>query len=130
MKFITQKSKIAIFILSIINFQIICMESDGGGDFRLHRADSISSINEPEFKVKKKCSKYKACMAITSGLNIALIIVLLVALYKVYDLGKDLNAQADKYAPVISKAENFFDNTEPECQTILKKCIQWCIPKK
>jgi hypothetical protein len=127
MSFIMKKSKIAIFILSIINFQIFCMENGSQGNFGLY--SESSPINEGHTKLKKKCNKYKACMVATATLNVALIVLLIVALYKVYNIGESVNQRIDTIFPLVNKVGIFFESTDTDCKAALDLCAQ-CIPKK
>lgn len=127
MYFVMKKSKIAFIFLSIINFQIMCMESDLNDDFELHRLDSVQS-NSPKIQLKKKCSKFKTCQSITAVLNVALIVGLLVALNKVYHIGINLNERIDDVFPLINKMQTFLDQADGKCQSAINLCMQ-CIPK-
>ncbi|MDR3646857.1 MAG: hypothetical protein P4L22_04945 [Candidatus Babeliales bacterium] len=115
MNFLMQKSKIAIFLLSIINLQVFGMEHrdlESGQAYELHRESSRQSINAPQIKTKKKCRERITCQNVTQFLNIALIVVLIVAAYKLSGPVQDLIDKVNTVFPFINDLKKLLSKVE------------------
>jgi len=126
MTFLRQKS-MAIFLFSIINYQVFCMENNG--DFALHRESSRQPINQTEIKVKRRCHKLEICQTVTIILCCVLISGLIYMLDKTGSEVQSLQDKVDDVFPFLNRLQRLLNNTENAEDLLIQVCEKLIPPK-